>query len=304
MTITATRLEHRIAAIAGRQHGVTTAAQLVHAGCSREAIKSLVRRGALHRRHQGVYAVGHSCLSREGRWSAAVLAGGEGAVLSHVSAAQHWGITRRRSDRIHVSTPRYRRRIADVTSHLLRPLQASGAVTVRDGIPVTTLERTIIDLATIVGIDELAFAMHEAAYLHADFDVSVIEAVIAAHPRFTGRGTLRLALERHLAGHTGARSRLELRVGSYLESVGVPPAIAGHLVDTPMGIIEVDLAWPDRRIYLEVDGFGHRRASTKRMDRERAQALRLAGWRRFVVVGDEFDADAADATEAIRAAFR
>lgn len=292
----------RIAELAARQHGAVAAHQLRSLGVSKSAVHRMVLAGKLHVRHHGVFAVGHPALSREGTWMAAVLAGGEDAALSHISAAQHWGITRRTTRRIEISTPRYRRAIAGVTTHFLRPLQSDGSVTSREGIPVTTVVRTIVDLAETMDVEELEFVMHEAAHWKL-FDPRDIDAIIAANPRFRGRGRLRAALAGHTAGHTGARSRLELRVRRYLESVGIPPSTAGLHVSTPMGVVEVDRGWPDRRIYLEVDGFGHSRRATKRKDRERDQALALAGWRTFRVDGDAFDKDPAAATAAIRAAF-
>src|SRR5687767_12351130 len=101
------RPERIVARIAARQHGAVARRQLLAAGCTQDEIKGLLRRGCLYRTHHGVYAAGHPALSREGRWMAAVLACGDDAVLSRVSAAQHWGITRRRSTRIDVSAPRY-----------------------------------------------------------------------------------------------------------------------------------------------------------------------------------------------------
>jgi hypothetical protein len=83
-----------IARIAARQHGVVSSAQLQSAGMSPSAIDRRVHAARLHRIHRGVYAVGHRRLSDEGRWMAAVLACGEGAVVSHLSAAELWGIRR------------------------------------------------------------------------------------------------------------------------------------------------------------------------------------------------------------------
>ncbi len=85
-----------IAAIAARQHGVITFEQLLKAGLSQSGISRRVKAGRLHRIHKGVYAVGHRGLSREGWWMAAVLACGQGAVLSHSSAAALWGMRDRR----------------------------------------------------------------------------------------------------------------------------------------------------------------------------------------------------------------
>lgn len=85
-------LESAMARIAATQHGVITTAQLLASGLSARMITAWTQRDRLHRVYRGVYAVGHTALSNEGRWMAAVLACGEDAVLSHLSAAEHWGL--------------------------------------------------------------------------------------------------------------------------------------------------------------------------------------------------------------------
>src|SRR3954452_11694433 len=85
-------LDLAVAALAGRQHGVVSVAQLLEIGLTHRMIQCRVVRGWLHRIHHGVYAVGHTKVSREGWWMAATLACGDGAVLSHRSAAAHLGV--------------------------------------------------------------------------------------------------------------------------------------------------------------------------------------------------------------------
>src|SRR4051794_7755647 len=85
-------MRRKLAPLAARQHGVVTARQLVALGLDDAAVWRQVEAGRLHRVHRGVYAVGHGRLTREGRWLAAVLRCGSGAVLSHGSAAALWGI--------------------------------------------------------------------------------------------------------------------------------------------------------------------------------------------------------------------
>ncbi|MGN6200868.1 MAG: type IV toxin-antitoxin system AbiEi family antitoxin domain-containing protein [Solirubrobacterales bacterium] len=94
-----------IAQVAARQHGVITSKQLAEVGLGRAAISERVSRGRLHRLHRGVYAVGHRAPSWHGRWMAAVLACGAGAVLSYHSAAALWDLLKPISGSIHISTP-------------------------------------------------------------------------------------------------------------------------------------------------------------------------------------------------------
>jgi hypothetical protein len=136
-----------VARLASRQHGVVSYGQLREAGMSGNGIAQRARRGQLHRLHRGVYAVGHRPVSRRGFWVAAVLAGGEGAVLSHRSAAELWGLLRPQRGPIHVSIrARSGRAKRDgIQLHRCTSLVA-GTTTRRLNIPVTTVARTIADL--------------------------------------------------------------------------------------------------------------------------------------------------------------
>ena len=120
----ATTADAAIAQLAFEQHGIVTFDQLRDAGLGVGAINLRVRNGRLHRLHRGVFAVGHPRISQEGRWLAAVLALGEGAVLSHVSAAALWGIRHSSSAYVHVAvpTPGGRRRRRGIVVHRWRSL--------------------------------------------------------------------------------------------------------------------------------------------------------------------------------------
>jgi very-short-patch-repair endonuclease len=146
---------------AREQHGIVTTKQLVAAGLTRAAISKRVRGGRLYRVHQGVYSVGHSGLSLEASWMAAVLACGSGAVLSHGSAAVHWKLLRPLEGPIDVTVPkrtgRSRRRGICIHRHTSldggSSLSTSGLqtrprrlVTVHERIPITTVPRTLEDL--------------------------------------------------------------------------------------------------------------------------------------------------------------
>jgi predicted transcriptional regulator of viral defense system len=133
----------QIAALAARQHGVVSRAQLLGLGLGQGAIDHRVGRGLLHPVHRGAYAVGHSVLGPRGQWLAAVLAAGPGAVLSHSSAAALWGIRDAEGARPEVTVAR-RRRLTSVTTH--RIALAEDEITINDGIPVTTPARTLLDL--------------------------------------------------------------------------------------------------------------------------------------------------------------
>jgi very-short-patch-repair endonuclease len=136
-----------IARIVARQHGVVTSAQLLEAGLSAPGVTRRVAAGRLHRIHRGVYALGNPNLTREGHWRAAVLACGEGAVLSHESAAALWKLSPTSPAVVHITIPgsngrRKRRGIVIHRSTTLTPADT----TIHRGIPVTTVARTLRDL--------------------------------------------------------------------------------------------------------------------------------------------------------------
>jgi len=125
-----------IARHAARQHGVVARRQLVELGIGNRAIDHRVARGRLHVLHRGVFAVGHRVLSSEAAWMAAVLAGGDAAVLSHQSAAALWGVRQSRSGRVPVTAPRHRRSRGRIALH--QGQLPEDEVTTHRGIPVTT----------------------------------------------------------------------------------------------------------------------------------------------------------------------
>ncbi len=151
-----------IARLAARQHGIVSRSQLLGVGAGPRQIDRLVNARQLHPIHRGVYAVGHRLLTPEGRWAAAVLAGGDGAVLSHESAAINWQLLNRYPVLPSVTAPVKGRRRRGIAHHAAR-LPADER-TDRDGIPTTTVARTLFDLAGIISADRLERALAEAEY--------------------------------------------------------------------------------------------------------------------------------------------
>ena len=137
----------------------------------RRAVGHRLERGRLHSLHLGVYAVGHDALSERGRWMAAVLAGGDGAVLSHRSAAALWRLRPSARGQAEVTAPGRRGRRPAIQFHQTR-LRADE-VTVHDGIPVTTVARTLLDLASVVEQRQVERAINEAEVLRLWDEVSL-----------------------------------------------------------------------------------------------------------------------------------
>ena len=149
-----------IARLAERQHGVVARRQLLAAGLTREAIAHRLRVGRLHCLYRGVYAAGHRLLSPEARWMAAVLAAGRRAVLSHRSAAALWGIRRWRGGNVDVTMPSSRQQRPGITWHVTN-LPADEITSVA-AIPVTTVPRTLLDLAAVLDHRGVERAINEA----------------------------------------------------------------------------------------------------------------------------------------------
>ncbi|HEX3733578.1 MAG TPA: type IV toxin-antitoxin system AbiEi family antitoxin domain-containing protein [Solirubrobacterales bacterium] len=243
-----------LAQIAQRQHGVISMAQLLEAGVSHSAASRRTRTGRLHRVHQGVYAVGHGGMSQEGRWMAAVLACGDGAVLSHRSAAELLGLLDPQRGQIHVSVPtragRQRRR--GIRIHRPETLSPQS-VSQRHRIPVTTAARTIADLRGTISSAQLRRAIRQAEAL------GLRTGVAAGEPTRSELEDLFLDLCRR---HQLPKPEVNVRVGKH----------------------EVDFLWRRQRLIVETDGYRYHRGSTAfERDHDRDLDLRGSGFdlRRF-----------------------
>jgi predicted transcriptional regulator of viral defense system len=175
--------ELQVARIAARQHGVVTARQLATAGVSASSVARRVARGQLHRVHRGVYRVGHVAPSLEARYLAAVLACGEGAVLSGRAAAFLYGLIKGSPPRPEV-TSMAERRVPGVVSRRVRRLDRRDVTTYR-GIPILTFARVVIELAASLPLDALARVAHEAEVRHR-LTARQLEGAVGRHPRPAG----------------------------------------------------------------------------------------------------------------------
>jgi hypothetical protein len=266
-------LDQRIAALAAQQHGVVSRWQLLELGLAPGAIQRRIALGRLHRVHEGVYAVGHRNLTVQGRWMAAVLACGPDALLSHRSAGGLWVIRQVTRPLIDVTAPRTRRGRRGIDLHRARNLDAADRTT-RNGIPVTTVARTLIDLAEVI-----PFAQLERAFERADraemLDVRELE---AACDRARGRHGMK-PITRLLGAwrpRPEMKSELEHRFAELCDTRGLPMPLFNEIVEG----LEVACVWPDAKLIVELDGYEHHRgrASFER-DRERDSILALAGYR-------------------------
>ena len=162
--------DQKIARLAARQHGVVSIAQLIAAGLQPSAVTLRLNAGRLHRVYRGVYAVGHAALSNEGRWLAAVLVGGECAVLSHRSAAELWKLLPASGGPVEVTVPGRSGRAKRQGLRIHHSSSLLFAVTTRrDGIALTAPARTIADLQRTASPEDVRRAIRQANFVGLEF---------------------------------------------------------------------------------------------------------------------------------------
>ena len=261
-----------LAKLAERQHGVVSIRQLTGPlGYSRSAVYRAVDAGRLHRLHPGVYAVGHTLLSLHGHCLAAALACGPDALLSHVSAAWLWGLTKTSPLPASVSTPLHRKRRPSIRLHEARSL-ASEDRALREGIPVTALPRTLIDLAASVRFDWLERMVERSEELGL-FDLRAVEDVLARNVGHQGHARLRRAIALYRPS-SFTRSGLEKRFLELVLAAGLPQPRTNYVEQG----FELDCYWPEYRFAVELDVYEtHGTRAAFERDRERQEELLLAG---------------------------
>jgi Transcriptional regulator, AbiEi antitoxin len=261
-------VEQELARIAGRQYGVVTRAQLLRAGITFNEIEHRLNVGLLIREHRGVYRVGHRAPSMEARFLAAVLAGGDGALLSGRAAGHLLALLRGSAPELEVTAPTDRR-IEGVRTRRSRLVTRHDAMTFR-GIPVTTVARTLVDLASVLGVDDLARACHEAGVRYRTTPADV-EQVLARRPTSPGAAKLRSVLRGDV---TVTLSSLERRFVELLRERG----LALPETNRPAGGRRVDCRWPGVRLTAELDSYRyHHSRHAWEQDRRREREARARG---------------------------
>ena len=236
-----------VAEWATKRHGVVTTVALLAAGLSEAGIGRRVSTGRLHRLHRGVYAVGHAAVSFEGRCLAAVLAVGDGAALSHRSAAELWGIVPRAKGPIHVTMPSTSgcRSRPGLIIHRSRTLAPECTAFIA-GVRTTTPARTLADLRPGISRE-----LHDRATRRA-LDLGLISRDPAISDSALTRSELERVFLRLLRRHRLPQPVVNARVGRH----------------------EVDFLWRKRRVVVETDGFEHH-GSREAFERDRARDAEL-----------------------------
>jgi hypothetical protein len=273
-------LDSAVAALAGRQHAVFSQGQLADLGMTSNELYYRVAARRLHRLHRGVYAVVEpKLLSAEGRWLAAVLAVGEGAALSHRSAAALWDLLPATGRRPEVAVARRVKPRAGIEIHCVKSL-AADHVTTRNAIPCTTVARTIVDLAAVVVPRRLERALGQAEVLRL-YDRKAIEAILSANPGRAGSRTLKGLLERHDPSTSLTRSDLEEVFVALCDDAGLSRAELNAPFTLPDGTeIKIDALWRSAGVAVELDSRKfHSTWAAQVRDRRRDTQLTLAGLR-------------------------
>lgn len=266
-----------IAELAARQHGVVAWGQLRELGLGKASIALRIKQGRLHRLQPAVYAVGHPIVSPPGWWMAAVLSSGPRAVLSHRSAAALWGLRGYSERKVEVTTPQ--KSTSSKLVHRHRSPVPEDETTIEDGIPVTTVPRTIFDLAAVESAEVVQNLLREAEFRQLWDRLSLLD-LVERYPGKRGVRAVRTALGRLESEPPGRkRSRLEERFTPFLRLHGVPLPRFNDWIVLEHKRFQVDCHWPDAEQIVELDGWeAHRTRTAFREDRARDRRLRAAGY--------------------------
>jgi hypothetical protein len=270
-------VDRAIAALAERQHDVVGRTQLVAIGISERAIDYRLKHRRLRRIYRGLYAVGHVTMSAEGRSMAAVLLAGPDAALSHRSAAAQWGMRRTAPDRPEVTVPRERRQCRSLRFHY--GVIAPDEVTIRQAIPLTSVSRTVFDLASVLSPAGVAAALDEAEVQRLTDRLS-LDDLLERYPHKRGAGVIATILRSRRIGTNRTRSDLEDAFLEFLDRSGLPRPETNVWLEVCGRWIEADCVWREQRIIAELDSrASHFTTAAFESDRSRDRAVAAAEWR-------------------------
>jgi hypothetical protein len=276
------RGDQGLAARAKPQGGLISVHQLGELGISKRAAVHRNDVGRLHRVHRGVYAVGHEAIGRNGRLRAAVLACGEGAVLSHGSAAALWGLRDHWPHLIDVTVPcEAGRKLPGIRPHRCR-YPDPEEIDVHKDVRCTTPSRTMVDFAGSLALESTRRMVERAAVLKL-LDIAAIDAALHRAAGRRGVPALRAVLEDWRTGGSQAsnvRSLFEARLLPLIVAADLPYPQCNAVEHLEGQRFELDFLWEAQRLVVETDGEGsHGTPIAFRRDRQRDQILIAAGYR-------------------------
>jgi len=274
--------DRRLAELAGSQDGVTSLRQLRDIGLTQRAAEYRASQARLHRVHRGVYAVGHLAIGQLGTLRAAVLACGEGAVISHGTAAAFYELRDRWPVLIDVTGGRQAGRKLDGIRCRRCRYPTPEEIVIHEGVPFSSPARVLVDSAGMLGIPSLRRMVERAAVLRL-LDLDALDRAMAQAKRRRGIAALRLILE-DWRGDDGSvpdvRSVFEARVLPRLLAWGLPRPTCNKTLAVGGERLMVDFLWEKQRVVVETDGAGtHENPLAFQRDRLRDQILVAAGYR-------------------------
>ncbi len=268
-------------------------------GLGKRAIEVRLERAWLHPIGRGVYAVGHSAIGMKGRWMAAVLAGGDGAVLSHRSAGQLWRLLPRSAAYLPevVRSGGWRSRPGLVAHRLeLQP----DEISVVDGIPVTSVPRTLLDLASLLDRRGLEKALNEAEVRELTDRLSIPD-LLERYPRRRGSTALRALLGDDSTIRGVTREALEERFVAFVDDHGLPRPRLNAAIAAGGRFFQADCLWGEAKLIVELDGrAAHGTPRAFESDRERDRLLLVDGWSVMRVTWRQLRDDAAEIAADLR----
>ncbi len=284
--------------LAAEQQGLVARQQLLALGMTRHQVQDRVDRGWLHPIYLGIYAVGHRKLTLKGHWMAAVLACGPDALLSHRFALAVWEVQAAESGLIHVTVPRGLQKPGPkwVRVHSARGLLGQDGVVV-DGIPVTSLARSVLDHASVATAQRTRAVLEKIERMGRLIGRE-LEDVLARNPNHRGTKRLRAALSEIEGPAPWTQSELEDRFLALIRAAGLPEPELNVLVEEEL----VDALWRDQKLIVEVDGWGYHRSREQfETDRRRDAKLQLAGYRVIRLTQQRIDSEPRAVADLIRA---
>lgn len=268
--------DEAVARLASRQQGVVSRSQLGALGLGKTSIDLRLASGRLRRFHRGIFAVGHDAVSFRGRAIAALLSLPRGAAVSHLTAAALWRITDPPAGAIHITATQPRASRAGVVIHRARRLDEDTEIAAE--IPVTTVERTLLDLSAVVSERQLRRLVKRAEFERLT-DLAALAEILERYPRRRGRRTLARIVGGRASGAGRTNSELEDRFLEFCARRGLPLPQTNVPVRLRGNRFEVDCLWRDARLVAELDSRrAHDTHSAFEDDRARDRVLLSEGW--------------------------
>lgn len=292
-----THTDRKIAAFAKAQHRTVARRQLLRVGIESDAIQRRVQSGRLFPKYRGVYAIGSPDLTQYGEWSAAVLSCGDPALLSHRSGAGHRGFLKDRWP-IQVTVPDARVGKRGVRIYRAPTLSASD-ITVRGGIPTTSIARMFVDLAATEDDGTVRRAFREADRQKRLVYADLRAALGSCHGR-KGAGVLRALIDEATEPEP-TRSDFEEMWIDFCDEHGIP----APRMNATVASFEIDAYWPGTGVIVELDSWiWHSDRRTFESDRAKWEQLQIAGYRVLPITYRRMTGDPAGVAASVLALLR